>query len=174
MLVPRIHAVTINCSIGQAGDPLERARRILEDLVGKKPLLIRAKKTIKPFGIHKKMPMGWKITLRGEEAFQFLKKAFTVVDNVISDESIDEEGNFAFGVPEHIRIPGTKYVPELGVIGFDVIVTMERAGYRIKRRRLRRTKVPRKHRLTKEDTKLFLQEMGVEVIKGPIEKEEFY
>jgi len=174
MLVPKIHAVTINCSVGQPGDPLERARKILEDLFGKKPLLIRAKKTIKPFGIHKRMPMGWKITLRGEEAFRFLKKAFTVLDNVISEQSIDDEGNFAFGIAEHIRIPGTKYIPELGTIGFDVIVSMERAGYRVKRRRLRRRKIPKKHRLNKEDTKIFLQEMGIEIVKGPIEKEVFF
>ena len=173
MLVPRIHAVVINCSVGQPGDPLEKARKILESLTNREPKLVRAKKTIRPFGIHKRMPMGWKITLRGEEAFEFLKKAFIAADNVISEQSIDEEGNFAFGITEHIRIPGTKYDPELGTIGFDVIVAMERPGYRVKRRRLRRAKIPRRHRLTKEDTKLFLQEMGIEVIKGRVEKEFF-
>lgn len=171
MLVPRIHAVVINCSVGQAGEPLEKARKILEDLTKRKPMLIRAKKTIKPFGIHKKMPMGWKITLRGEEAYQFLKRAFAAIDNMISELSIDEEGNFSFGIDEHIKIPGTKYDPELGTIGFDVNVSMERPGYRIKRRRLRRTKVPRRHRLTREDTILFLKELGIEVVKGRIEKE---
>lgn len=173
MLLPRIHAVVINCSVGQPGDPLEKARKILESLTNRKPKLVRAKKTIRPFGIHKRMPMGWKITLRGEEAFEFLKRAFVAVDNVISELSIDEEGNFAFGLTEHIRIPGTKYDPELGTIGFDVIVAMERAGYRVKRRRLRRAKIPKRHRLTKEDTKLFLQEMGIEVIKGRVEREFF-
>jgi large subunit ribosomal protein L5 len=119
------------------------------------------------------MPMGWKITLRGEPAFEFLKKTFMAIDNTISDLSIDEEGNFAFGIDEHIKIPGTRYVPELGTIGFDVIVAMERAGYRVKRRRLRRGKIPKKHRLTKEDTILFLREMGIEVVKGRIIKEYF-
>lgn len=173
MLLPKIKSVVINCSVGQAGDPLEKARKILEELTNRKPKLIRAKKTIRPFGIHKKMPMGWKITLRGEEAFEFLKKAFAAIDNTISELNIDEEGNFAFGITEHIKIPGTKYEPELGTIGFDVIVAMERAGYRVKRRRLRRTKVPKKHRLTKEDVILFLKEMGIEVVKGRIEKEFF-
>lgn len=173
MLVPRIHSVVINCSVGQAGDPLEKARKILEQITKRKPKLIRAKKTIRPFGIHKRMPMGWKITLRGEDAYQFLKRAFVAIDNTISELSIDEEGNFSFGIDEHIKIPGTKYDPELGTIGFDVNVSMERPGYRVKRRRLRKTKVPRRHRLTKEDTILFLKELGIEVVKGRIEKEFF-
>jgi len=166
MLVPRIHSVVINCSVGQSGDPLEKAGTILKQLTGHKPKLIRAKKTIKPFGIHKRQPMGWKITLRGEEAYQFLKRVLAVYEYTVWEGSIDNNGNFSFGIDEHIKIPGVKYQPELGTIGFDVNVTMERPGYRVKRRRLRQTKIPRRHRLTKEDTILFLKEMGVKIAKG--------
>ncbi len=165
-LVPRIHSVVINCSVGQSGDPLEKARVILEELTGRKPLLLRAKKTIKPFGIHKKQAIGWKITLRGEEAYQFLKRVLAVYEYTVWEDSIDPNGNFSFGIDEHIKIPGVRYKPELGTIGFDVNVTMERMGYRVKRRRLRPAKIPTRHRLTREDTILFLRAMGVKVAKG--------
>jgi len=165
-IVPRIHSVVINCSVGQSGDPLEKARIILEELTGRKPLLLRAKKTIKPFGIHKKQAIGWKITLRGETAYQFLKRVLAVYEYTVWEDSIDPNGNFSFGIDEHIKIPGVKYKPELGTIGFDVNVAMERMGYRVKRRRLRPAKIPTRHRLTKEDTILFLKAMGVKVAKG--------
>jgi|GEM_PF-598040 len=167
MLVPRIHSVVINCSVGQSGDPLEKAKKILEELTGRKPKLVRAKKTIKPFGIHKNQPIGWVITLRGEEAFNFLKRVLAVYDYTVWESSIDKYGNFAFGIDEHIKIPGVRYDPELGTTGFDVCVSMERAGYRVKRRRLRRAKIPEKHRVKREDTILFLEEMGIKVEKGP-------
>ncbi len=174
MLVPRIHSVVINCSVGQSGEPLEKAKKILESLTERKPLLLRAKKTIKPFGIHKKQPIGWKVTLRGEEAFEFLKRVLAVYEYTVWEASIDEYGNFSFGIDEHIKIPGVRYDPELGTIGFDICVTMERAGYRVKRRRLRQTRIPRKHMLTKEDTILFLQEMGIKVAKGRKPKEHIH
>mgnify|MGYP000350735070 CR=1 FL=1 len=171
MLVPKIHSVVINCSVGQSGDPLEKAKKILQQLTGKQPKLLRAKKTIKPFGIHKKQPIGWKVTLRGEDAYQFLKRVLAVYEYTVWEDSIDELGNFSLGIDEHIKIPGVRYDPELGTIGFDVCVTMERAGYRVKRRRLRPSKIPKKHLLSREDTILFLKEMGIKVAKGRKPKE---
>ena len=166
MLVPRIHSVVINCSVGQSGEPLEKASKILQQITNRKPKLLKAKKTIKPFGIHKKQPIGWKITLRGKDAYEFLKRVLAVYEYTVWEDSIDEHGNFSFGIDEHIKIPGVRYQPELGTIGFDVNVTMERPGYRVKRRRLRPAKIPSKHRLTREDTILFLKEMGIKISKG--------
>lgn len=173
MRIPRIYSVVINCSLGESGEPLERARKILEELTDRKLMLLRAKKTIRPFGIHKNQAIGWKVTLRGEQAYAFLRRVLKVYDNTLWSNAIDNNGNFSFGIDEHIKIPGVKYDPKLGTIGFDVCVSMERPGYRVKRRRLRRSKIPSRHRLTKEDTKIFLEMMNIKIKEGKKAVEEF-
>jgi len=165
MLKPRIGKVVVNCCVGRSGEPLEKAMRIIEELTGQKPCVRRAKKTIRKFGIRKKEPIACVVTLRKQKAIEFLKKALAAVDNKVKASSFDEHGNFSFGIREHIEIPGVKYVPELGIIGMDVCVSLERPGYRVKRRRRCRAKVGRKHRLTREEGMVFAKhELGVEII----------
>jgi len=171
-LVPRLEKVTINYSGGPDQMKLEKARKILEDIFGRKAAQVRARKTIHAWGIRRGRPHGWKITFRGEEAYQWLKRLLKVVDYTIYEDQMDPYGNFSFGVKEHIDIPGVKYVPELGTIGFDISVTFYRNGYRVSWRRLRRSKIPSRHRLTKDDVILFLKEMGVTVKPGARPKEE--
>jgi large subunit ribosomal protein L5 len=161
----RIEKVIVNCSVGEAGARLERAAKILEMLTGQKPSIRKARKTIKGFGIHKGEPIAAMVTLRKERAIEFLRRAFEAVRNTIKAESFDEYGNFAFGVKEHLDMPGTKYDPELGIIGFDVIVHVSRPGIRVTRRRIRRSRIPRSHRPTREEAIEFVKrEFGVSVV----------
>ncbi|MEM2602506.1 MAG: 50S ribosomal protein L5, partial [Candidatus Bathyarchaeia archaeon] len=127
----RVGKVVVNMAIGKSGDPLERARKVLEGLVGQRPCLRKAKKTIKDFGIRKGEPIACMVTLRGHKALEFLRRALAAIGNRIKASSFDEKGNFAFGIKEHIEIPGTKYDPELGIFGLDVIVALERPGFRV-------------------------------------------
>ncbi|MCR8462652.1 MAG: 50S ribosomal protein L5 [Candidatus Korarchaeota archaeon] len=171
-LIPRLEKVVINYSCGPDESKLERAKTILEGFFGKKLALVRAKKTIHTWGIRRGKTHGWKLTLRGEEAYQWLKRLMKVIDYTVYEEQIDKYGNFSFGVKEHIEIPGVKYIPELGTIGFDVCVTFCRNGYRVMRRRLKTSKIPLRHRLTREDVIIFLREMGVTVKPGARPEEE--
>jgi len=165
MLKPKIEKVTVNISVGKSGDPLEKASKILEELTGQRPYKRKAKKTIRDFEIRKGEPIACVVTLRKERAVEFLKKAFEAVDNKLSKRCFDELGNFSFGIKEHIEIPGTKYVPELGIYGMDVCVTLGRPGYRVKRRRRTRSKIGSHHLLTPEEAMLFLKEtFGVEIV----------
>ncbi len=164
MLKPRIQKVTVNVSVGKSGEPLENAMKIIEELTGQKPCTRRAKRTIRDFGIRKGEPTSCLVTLREERAESFLKKAFQAVGNNISKESFDRLGNLAFGIKEHIEIPGTKYVPELGIIGMDVIIALDRPGYRVKRRRRIKSKIGQSHLLTVEESMLLLKDkFGVEI-----------
>lgn len=164
MLKPRIEKVTVNMSVGQSGEPLERASKVLEQLTGQMPCKRRAKQTIRDFGIRKGEPIACLVTLRGEKARVFLKKVFQAVDNKLSKASFDPYGNFSFGIKEHIEIPGTKYVPELGIHGMDVAVTLGRPGYRVKRRHRAKSKVGLDHLLTRDEATLFIKgEFGVEI-----------
>lgn len=163
----RLEKVTVHIGVGQSGEALEKARTILGQLTGQKPSSQRARRTVKDFGIREGEPMACKVTLRREKAAQFMKKALEAVGNRLSESNFDQNGNFAFGVKEHIEVPGTKYVPELGIVGFDVIATMERPGFRVKRRRNRRAKVGKRHLVTKQEAIRFVRSnFGTEIIGG--------
>jgi len=164
---PRVEKVVINISVGKSGESLQRAMRVLKELTGHKPCQRKAKKTIRGFGISRKEPISCIVTLRGDDAVDFLKRAFEAAGNRISASSFDQQGNFAFGIREHIEIPGSRYVPELGIVGMDVCVSMEKPGYRVKRRRIRRSKVGSRQKVSPEESRMFVQEvLGVEVIGG--------
>ncbi|ADG13292.1 50S ribosomal protein L5 [Methanocaldococcus infernus] len=167
MLRPKIGKVVVNFGIGESGDRLTKGEKVIEELTGQKPIRTRAKQTNPSFGIRKKLPIGLKVTLRGKKAEEFLKKAFEAFQKegkTLYDFSFDEYGNFSFGIHEHIDFPGQKYDPMIGVYGMDVCVTLERPGFRVMRRKRCRSKVPRKHRLTREEAIQFIEKtFGIKV-----------
>ena len=165
MLKPRIEKVTVNMAVGKSGEILERAAKVLEELTGQRPCKRKSKKTIRDFGIREGEPIACIVTLRKEKAKEFLKKALYAVDNKIAKGKFDNFGNFSFGIKEHIEMPGTKYVPELGIHGMDVCVTLCRLGYRVKKRRHAKSAVGSKHKLAPEEAMLFIkEELGVEIV----------
>jgi large subunit ribosomal protein L5 len=165
MLMPVIEKVTVNMSVGKSGAPLEQAVTIITQLTNQKPSKRKAKKTVREFGIRKGENIACLVTLRAEKAEEFLKKAFYAVENKLSKYSFDGQGNFSFGIKEHINIPGTKYLPELGIHGMDVSVSLGRAGYRVKRRHRGRTKIGKDHLLTAKEAILFIKdEFDVEIM----------
>ena len=165
MLKPLIEKVTVNMSVGKSGSPLEQAVTIIKQLTNQTPSKRKAKKTVREFGIRKGENIACVVTLRGEPANEFLRKAFYAVEKKISKYSFDKQGNFSFGIKEHIDIPGTKYVPQLGIHGMDVSVSLGRAGYRVKRRHRAKCKVGKSHLLTSEEAILFIKdEFDVEIL----------
>ncbi|MDH5451070.1 MAG: 50S ribosomal protein L5 [Candidatus Bathyarchaeota archaeon] len=164
MVQTKINKVVVNISVGKSGEPLERASKILKELTGQNSCKRKAKKTIRDFGIRKGEPIACLVTLRKERAVAFLKKAFQAVDNKISKNCFDHFGNFSFGIKEHIEIPGTKYVPELGIYGMDISVSLSRLGYRVKHRHRAKSKVGASHIVKPEDAMSFIkEEFGVEI-----------
>jgi len=164
MLQTKIDKVVVNISVGKSGEPLERASKILKQLTSQNPCKRKAKKTIRDFGIRKGEPIACLVTLRKEKAKSFLEKAFQAVDNKISKGCFDRFGNFSFGIKEHIEIPGTKYVPELGIYGMDISVSFSRSGYRIKHRHRAKSKIGASHIVRPEETMSFIkEEFGVEI-----------
>jgi len=164
MLKTKIDKVVVNISVGKSGEPLEKASKILKQLTGQNPCKRKAKKTIRDFGIRKGEPMACLVTLRKERARSFLEKAFQAVDNKISKGCFDRLGNFSFGIKEHIEIPGTKYVPELGIHGMDVSVSLIRPGYRVKHRHRAKSKISASHIVRPEEAMSFIkEEFGIEI-----------
>ncbi len=164
MREPRIGKVVVNITVGASGEPLNKAMTILEQLTGQRPCMRRAKRTIRTFGIRKNEPIACMVTLRGGRAENFLHRALEAVGNRVSPRSFDRYGNFAFGIREHIDIPGTRYSPQLGIIGMDVMVTVERPGYRVARRKRAKSKIGRGQRVTREEAVEFIRNrFGTEV-----------
>ncbi len=151
MLRPRVGKVIVNISVGESGELLERAMKLLETLTGQKPCKRAAKKTIKDWGIRKREPMACIVTLRGQRAMDFLKRAFEALGSKLSASSFDPYGNFAFGIKEHIEIPGVKYDPKIGIFGMDVCVSMDKPGYRVKRKHRAKSKVGKRQILAREE-----------------------
>lgn len=141
----RIEKITINIGCGEAGEKLDKAKKLLEKLTNRKVILTHTTKRT-TFGTPKGRTIGCKVTLRKKEAEEFLKKALDAVDLKLSEDSFDSQGNFSFGVKEHIDLPGVKYDPEIGIYGMDICVTLERKGFRVKRKRIP-SKVGKSHRI---------------------------
>jgi len=165
MLQPRIEKVVVNLNVGKSGEPLDKAFRVLKEIAGQTPVKKNAKASIRDFGIRKGEPIACVVTLRRQQAIDFLKKVLPVVDNRILKSSFDDRGNFAFGLKEHIEIPGVKYDPEIGIFGMDICVTINRPGDRVSDRRRRKAKVGKKHVLTPEEAIFFTKRtLGVEIV----------
>jgi large subunit ribosomal protein L5 len=164
MKLLKIGKVVVNISVGASGEPLDNAMTILRQITGQRPSQRAAKQTIRQWGIRRREPMACLVTLRGERADAFLQKAFRAIRNRVKPTSFDRNGNFAFGIREHIDLPGTRYDPRLGITGMDVNVTVERPGYRIGRRKRAKSKVGSAHRVTPKESMAFIADRyGVEV-----------
>ncbi len=165
MLKPRIEKVVVNINVGKSGEPLEKASTVLQELTDQMPVKKKAKKTIRDFGIRQGEPIACVVTLRKQKAIDFLKKVLPVVENKISRSAFDKQGNFAFGLKEHIEIAGVKYDPDVGIFGMDICVSMCRPGYRVKNRRKGKAPLGSKHVLSPDESVVFIkQTLGVEIV----------
>lgn len=153
-----VDKVTLNIGVGKAGQELENAKSLLQRLSGAKAVPTHAKVRNPVFHIKKGDIIGTKATLRGPAAIEFVKKALKVKGFALPARSFDKEGNFSFGVPEYIEFPGAKYDPQIGMLGFDVCVTLRRRGFRVARRRRAKARMGRSHRLRKDDGIAFAKE----------------
>ena len=126
----KIEKVTVNIGVGTPGDKLENAKTLLENITSKTPVETLARDRNPVFKLRKGLPIGAKVTLRGEDAKSFLEKALTAKKKVLKSQNFDRNGNFAFGVAEYIDFPGARYDPTIGMVGFDVCVTLKRPGKR--------------------------------------------
>lgn len=153
----RIEKITLNIGAGKDQARLEKGIKLLENITGIKPIKTFAKKRIPGWGLRPGLPIGCKLTLRKNAAVELLAKLLKAVDDTLKPPQFDMNGNVAFGIPEYIDIPGIKYDPTIGIMGLEVCVTLERPGYRIKKRRAKRKKISPRHAITKEEAIKFME-----------------
>jgi len=162
----RVVKAVVNVGVGESGEPLTKAQRVLQMVTGQKPVATRSHSTNRDFGIRKGQAIGAKVTLRGPTAVDFLGRAFDARDKQLDAESIDRNGNFSFGIADYTDFAGMKYDPAIGIHGMDIAVELGRAGYRVRDRKTRPCPLPRRLRSSGEETRTFLREkFGVTIVE---------
>lgn len=152
----KIEKVTLNIGAGKDQTKLEKGMKLLQSITGIKPIKTFTNKRIPAWGIRPGLPIGCKLTLRKEGAKNMLKKLLQAKDNQLNPDQFDVNGSIAFGIPEYIDIPNVKYDPDIGIMGLEVCVTLERPGFRIKRRRRKKKKISPRHTIIKEEAMEFM------------------
>jgi large subunit ribosomal protein L5 len=136
MEVPRLTKIVVNAGVGKATQQqslIEGAQRDLEIITGQKPVVTRAKKSIASFKLREGMPIGVKVTLRGDRAWEFFDRLVSLAIPRIRDfrglspRSFDGHGNYTFGVTEQLIFPEIDYDKIDTTRGMDItIVTTAR------------------------------------------------
>jgi large subunit ribosomal protein L5 len=151
-----IEKVTVNIGVGAPGEKLEQAKSLISRLTAERtPVETHARRRDPVFKLRVGLPIGTKVTLRGPDARTFLDKALAAKRRVLRQSNFDKQGNFAFGIHEYIDFPGVKYDPEIAMFGFDVCVSLGRAGRRVSIRKLRPASVGKRHRVTRDEAMEF-------------------
>lgn len=120
--------LSINICVGESGDRLTRATKILEELTGQKPSIGHAQQTIRSFGIHRNEEISVFCTVRGSVANDLLERALRIKEYRLSSKSFTEQGVFCFGIDEHIDLEGMKYDPNIGIFGMNFVVICGKSG----------------------------------------------
>ena len=160
----KIGKVTLNIGAGTNAAKLDKGVKLINHIAGRKPVKTFTTKRIPTWGVRPGLPLGCKLTLRKKPAREVLSRLLQAKDNKLTSKQFDDLGNVAFGIHEYIDIPGAKYDPEIGIMGLEVCVTLERAGFRIKNRRIKKSSISKHHLIKREEAIDYLKkEFGVVV-----------
>ncbi|WP_108258674.1 50S ribosomal protein L5 [Mangrovicoccus ximenensis] len=131
MQIPRLDKIVLNMGVGEAVNDTKKVKSASEDLTaiaGQKAVITKAKKSIAGFRVREGMPLGTKVTLRGDRMYEFLDRLITIAMPRIRDfrgvsgKSFDGRGNYATGLKEHIVFPEIEFDKVDAVRGMDIII----------------------------------------------------
>jgi len=132
MEVPRIIKITVNMGVGEAvadRKVIDAAVGDMSKITGQKPVICKAKKAVATFKLREGLPIGCKVTLRGERMYEFLDRLITVAMPRIRDfrgvsaRGFDGQGNYSMGVKEQIIFPEIQYDAIDQIRGMDITIT---------------------------------------------------
>ncbi|GLQ35104.1 50S ribosomal protein L5 [Amylibacter marinus] len=132
MMIPKIEKITLNMGVGETVNDSKKIRSAFADMAsiaGQQPVITKAKKSIAGFRVREEMPLGCKVTLRGDQMYDFLDRLITVAMPRIRDfrgisgKSFDGRGNYAMGLKEHIVFPEIDYDKIDEMWGMDIAIS---------------------------------------------------
>ncbi|XP_078480680.1 large ribosomal subunit protein uL5 [Lampetra planeri] len=153
----RIRKLCLNICVGESGDRLTRAAKVLEQLTGQTPVFSKARYTVRSFGIRRNEKIAVHCTVRGAKAEEILEKGLKVREYELRKNNFSDTGNFGFGIQEHIDL-GIKYDPSIGIYGLDFYVVMGRPGFSIADKKRKRGRIGFRHRIRKEEAMRWFQQ----------------
>ncbi|XP_072175363.1 large ribosomal subunit protein uL5-like [Diadema setosum] len=153
----RIRKLCLNICVGESGDRLTRAAKVLEALTGQSPVFSKARYTVRSFGIRRNEKIAVHCTVRGPKAEEILEKGLKVREYELRKGNFSDTGNFGFGIQEHIDL-GIKYDPSIGIYGMDFYVVLGRPGFSVSHKRRRRGRIGFSHRVNKEEAMKWFQQ----------------
>ena len=131
MQIPRLDKIVLNIGVGDAVKDTKKVKAAQEDLTriaGQHAVVTKAKKSIAGFRVREDMPLGTKVTLRGNRMYEFLDRLITIAMPRVRDfrgvkgNSFDGRGNYAMGLKEHIVFPEIDFDKVVDVLGMDIII----------------------------------------------------
>lgn len=131
MQVPKLSKIVINMGVGENAQDSKKIQGAINDMTlisGQKPLVTKSRKAIAGFKLREDLPIGCKVTLRGERMYEFLDRLITIAMprirdfRGISDKSFDGNGNYAFGLKEQIIFPEINFDKVDTIRGMDIII----------------------------------------------------
>lgn len=159
----KVSKVTLNIGAGKNEDLLKKGIVLLKKLSPLNPVKTTTQKRIPGWGLRPGLAIGCKVTIRNNPE-ELLKRLLVAKENKLKEKCFDNNGNFSFGVPEYIDIEGLEYDPDLKIMGLEVAVTLERPGFRVKKRKISNRSIGKSHKITKEEAIEFAKtKLGAEV-----------
>ncbi|MBS3176145.1 50S ribosomal protein L5 [Candidatus Woesearchaeota archaeon] len=153
----RIEKLTLNIGAGKDQAKLEKGVQLIKSITGINPVKTVTQKRIPGWGLRPGLPIGCMLTLRKKQAQGLLPRLLYARDNKLKESQFDDAGNISFGIPEYIDIKDAQYDPKIGVMGLQVCVTLEKPGFRVKKRKQKQASVGKRQLITKEEAKQFMQ-----------------
>merc|ERR1712048_399158 len=147
----------INIAVGESGDRLTKAVRVLQQLSDQTPVENVARYTVRTFGIRRNEKIATHVTVRGKKAMDLIEKGLKITDYEISAKHFSDSGQFGFGINEHIDL-GLKYDPSTGIFGMDFCVVLGRAGRRVQMRKRARAKLGTRAKVNADDARKWFQQ----------------
>ena len=132
MEVPKLEKVTINMGLGEAKENAKIMESAVEEIgliTGQRPVVTRARKSIANFKVRQGMPVGAKVTLRGDNMYEFIDKLFNIalprVRDIkgVSKNSFDGRGNYSMGIKEQLIFPEINYDKVDTIKGMNIVFT---------------------------------------------------